>query len=75
MIDKIKTYTDIPIGVGFGIKDSEQVKNISQFSDAVVVGSAIVQKIKNLREENFKDDDLVTSLISYLLDLSSGLNT
>ena len=75
MIDKIKTYTDIPIAVGFGIKDSEQVKNISQFSDAVVVGSAIVQKIKNLREENFKDDDLVTSLISYLLDLSSGLNT
>ena len=54
MIDKIKTYTDIPIGVGFGIKDSGQVKNISQFSDAVVVGSAIVQKIKNLREQNFK---------------------
>lgn len=75
MIDKIKTYTDMPIGVGFGIKDSEQVKNISQFSDAVVVGSAIVQKINNLREENFKDDDLVASLISYLLDLSSGLNT
>ena len=65
----------MPIGVGFGIKDSEQVKDISQFSDAVVVGSAIVQKINNLREKNFKDDDLVASLISYLLDLSSGLNT
>lgn len=65
----------MPIGVGFGIKDSEQVKDISQFSDAVVVGSAIVQKINNLREENLKDDDLVASLISYLLDLSSGLNT
>ncbi|MBT4695252.1 MAG: tryptophan synthase subunit alpha, partial [Alphaproteobacteria bacterium] len=75
IINKIKTYTDIPIGVGFGIKDSEQVKNISQFSDAVVVGSAIVQKINNLKEQNLNDQDLVSSLTNYLLDLSSGLNT
>jgi len=75
IINKIKTYTDIPIGVGFGIKDSGQVKNISQFSDAVVVGSAIVQKINNLKEQNLNDQDLVSSLTNYLLDLSSGLNT
>ena len=33
------------------------------------------QILKFNYDQNFKDDDLVTSLIGYLLDLSSGLNT
>ena len=74
IINKIKTYTDIPIGVGFGIKDSGQVKNISQFSDAVVVGSAIVNKINDLKKKNLTDDDLVDYIKFFLLDLSDGLN-
>jgi hypothetical protein len=40
-----------------------------------VVGSAIVQKINNLKEQNLNDQDLVSSLTNYLLDLSGGLNT
>ena len=72
MVNKIKKYTDIPIGVGFGIKDSDQVKNISKFSDAVVIGSAIVNQIKDLKKQNLNDDDLVESLINFILNLSSG---
>ena len=74
MVNKIKKYTNIPIGVGFGIKDSDQVKNISKFSDAVVIGSAIVNQIKDLKKQNLNDDDLVESLINFILNLSSGLN-
>jgi tryptophan synthase alpha chain len=74
MVNKIKKYTDIPIGVGFGIKDSDQVKNISKFSDAVVIGSAIVNQIKDLKKQNLNDDDIVESLINFILNLSSGLN-
>ena len=74
MVNKIKGYTDIPIAVGFGIKDSNQVKNISKFSDAVVVGSAIVNKINDLKKKNLTDDDLVDYIINFLLDLSDGLN-
>ena len=73
MIRKIKTYTNLPVGVGFGIKDAEQVKSISKFSDAIVIGSSIVNKIKDLKIQNLTDDELIESLVKFLLNLSSGL--
>ena len=73
MIKKIKTYTNLPVGVGFGIKDAEQVKSISKFSDAIVIGSSIVNKIKDLKIQNLTDDELIESLVKFLLNLSSGL--
>jgi tryptophan synthase alpha chain len=73
MIKKIKTYTNLPVGVGFGIKDAEQVKNISKFSDAIVIGSSIVNKIKDLKIQNLRDDELIESLVYFLLNLSNGL--
>lgn len=47
-LDIIKEVTDLPIGVGFGIKNAETATAIAQFSDAVIVGSALV----NLVEQN-----------------------
>lgn len=47
-VDIIKQVTDLPIGVGFGIKNAETASAIAGFSDAVVVGSALV----NLVEQN-----------------------
>ena len=48
VVDKMRTirqYTDLPIGVGFGIKDAETATKMAAISDAVIVGSALVQKI------------------------------
>lgn len=39
----IKSQTALPVAVGFGIKTPQQVKEIAAFSDAVVVGSALVE--------------------------------
>jgi len=44
--DQIRHATDLPIGVGFGIKDAESAQAIAGVADAVVVGSAIIQKIE-----------------------------
>lgn len=44
-IDQIKSKTDLPIAIGFGIKTPEDVKQFSEISDAVVVGSALVKTI------------------------------
>lgn len=41
----IKTLTDVPICVGFGIKDAESAKLISQFAEGAVVGSALVDRM------------------------------
>jgi tryptophan synthase alpha chain len=50
-IQKIKTFTDIPVGVGFGISDAASAKAVGQVADAVIVGSAFVKPFANLAPE------------------------
>jgi len=40
----IRRHTDMPVGVGFGIKDAESAVNVGAVADAVVVGSVLVNK-------------------------------
>ncbi len=42
----LRTVTDLPIGVGFGISTPAQAREVAAFADAVVVGSAISQLIE-----------------------------
>jgi tryptophan synthase alpha chain len=44
-VNHIKTFTDLPVGVGFGIRDAESAKRVAQVADAVVIGSRLVQEI------------------------------
>ncbi len=46
----IKSVTDIPVCVGFGISTPEQAKTISAYADGVIVGSAIVKIIEKHRQ-------------------------
>lgn len=46
-IAQIKVHTDLPVGVGFGIRDGETAKRIAKFADAVIIGSRIIQEIEN----------------------------
>lgn len=44
-VKRLKTHTDLPICVGFGVKTAEQAKAIAKNADGVVVGSALVSAI------------------------------
>jgi len=46
-VRNIKRYTKLPIGVGFGVRDAKTAKEVALISDAVVIGSRIVQEIEN----------------------------
>lgn len=62
-INVIRQHTDLPIGVGFGIKDAETAKQVAAVSDAVVVGSAIIKKIvANLDDEELMKKEIYTLL-------------
>lgn len=50
-LSQIRTNTDLPVGVGFGIRDAESAARISEFADAVVVGSALVNRIAALADQ------------------------
>ena len=48
MLPKIRQHvTDIPVGVGFGIRDAATAQTIGRTADAVVIGSKIIQLIDN----------------------------
>jgi tryptophan synthase alpha chain len=44
----IRQHSDLPIGIGFGIKDAKTAAEFSAIGDAVVVGSALVRKVEEL---------------------------
>jgi len=44
-LQAIRRVTELPIGVGFGIRDAESAARVGQVADAVVVGSAVVARI------------------------------
>jgi tryptophan synthase alpha chain len=45
-IAAIRRITALPVGVGFGIKDAASAKAIGQLGDAVIVGSALVNRVE-----------------------------
>jgi tryptophan synthase alpha chain len=47
LVDRIKIKTDCPVALGFGIGTPEQARDAARLSDAVVVGSAIVNQFNN----------------------------
>ncbi|NOY66425.1 MAG: tryptophan synthase subunit alpha [Gammaproteobacteria bacterium] len=46
-INEIRRFTDLPIGVGFGISDAKRAAEVAEVADAVVVGSALVKRVGN----------------------------
>ncbi len=45
-IPRIRKQTSLPVGVGFGIRDAVTAKAVAEFADAVVIGSAIIQRME-----------------------------
>ncbi|MBI4204217.1 MAG: tryptophan synthase subunit alpha [Betaproteobacteria bacterium] len=61
-IARIRSFTALPIGVGFGIRDADTAKRIAAVADAVVIGSRLVQEIENSRREQVTSN--VTAFLS-----------
>lgn len=49
-VAEIRSCTDLPVGVGFGIRDAASAAEIGRISDAVVVGSVLVERIEALMD-------------------------
>lgn len=62
-IARIRSFTNKPVAVGFGISTPEEAADISQFADGVIVGSAIVKRVENPDGE----------LKNYLLSLRNAI--
>ena len=63
----IRSVTNIPIAVGFGIRTPENAVNIARTADAVVVGSAIIDKIYDVYKKDKNNIKLITETVSNLV--------
>jgi tryptophan synthase alpha chain len=45
-VAKIKAKTQLPVGVGFGIRDGETARRVADVADAVIIGSRIIQEME-----------------------------
>lgn len=46
-VERLRSATDLPVAVGFGVREPEAARAIAQAADAVIVGSAFVDEIAN----------------------------
>ncbi len=70
-VERIKSHTHLPVAVGFGVRTPEQVRDIGRGADGVVVGSALVTKLK---ESLGPDDTAGPGTVSGVLDLVKSLS-
>lgn len=57
-IDELNQYTDTPKALGFGISTPEQVKEMKDYADGIIVGSAIVRRIEAITTQNKTPEDV-----------------
>ena len=73
-VARIKSHTNLPVAVGFGVKNAQSAAEIAAHADGVVVGSALIDALKNsLDSDNratAKTVDAVTNLVS---DIAQGV--
>jgi len=62
-LGRIRGLTDMPVGVGFGIKDAESAAAVAKIADGVIVGSALVNTIA----ENAGNTDQMHKKIAELI--------
>ncbi len=46
LVSRVKAVSDIPVGVGLGVRSGEQAAEIGAYADGVIVGSALVSALK-----------------------------
>jgi len=52
LLDRVKTHTDLPLAVGFGISNRSHVEEVGNTAEAAVVGSALIRvMLESPREE------------------------
>ncbi len=73
-VSRIKRHTDLPVAVGFGVRTAEQAAGIASGADGVVVGSALVNTIRESLDENgTATGTTVANVLKLVSELAQGV--
>lgn len=70
MVPRIKAHVKVPVGVGFGIRDAATARAVGAVSDAVVIGSRLVQLL-----EAQPRDNVVAAARGFIAEIRAALDT
>lgn len=74
-VNRIKSHTDLPVCVGFGVKTADHAKAIGAAADGVVVGTAIVAQVAgSLTRDGAATGDTVSAVATFVRGLATGVH-
>ena len=85
LVGRVKAVSDIPVGVGLGVRSREQAAQIGAYADGVIVGSALVSALKDgirrgavadrgtRRRRAAEDYCVTTTVLAYIPSPSQGV--
>lgn len=68
LVNRVRKFSDLPVAVGFGISTAGQIEETWRYSDAAVVGSAIVAEIERRQNSN----EIVSKVGEFVKNLLPG---
>ncbi len=71
-LSEIRSVSELPIGVGFGIKDGKTAQAVARVADAVIVGSALVRQIEQAPDNH---QQIKSGISSQLREMRSMMDT
>ena len=75
-VARIKSHTDLPVAVGFGVKTATDAIAIAKGADGVVVGSALVDMVKRSLDANGKATSItVSSVMALVSEIAAGVRS
>jgi tryptophan synthase alpha chain len=70
MVPRIRAHVKVPVGVGFGIRDAPSASAVGAVSDAVVIGSRLIQLI-----EAETRDNVVPTASAFIAEIRAALDS
>ncbi len=73
-VARIKSHTNLPVAVGFGVKNAQSAAEIAAHADGVVVGSALIDALKNsLDSDNRATSKTVDAVTGLVAEIAKGV--
>lgn len=72
-VERIKSHTDLPVAVGFGIKSAEDAAEIGKYADGIVVGTVLVDAVGKSLVDGKASDKTVAAVRDLVADLAAGV--
>ena len=72
-VERIKSHTDLPVAVGFGIKTAEDAAEIGKHADGIVVGTVLVDAVGKSLVDGKATDQTVSAVRDLVADIFAGV--